>query len=109
MEATLDQIRTVICEVFQEHGLEPDQILLFGSRARGTAGPYSDWDVLIVTFEALTVPQKMQLSREIRRRLAAELLDVDVLIFSQQEVARLKEVPGTVVQAVFTEGNVLKL
>ncbi len=51
----------------------------------------------------------MQLSREIRRRLAAELLDVDVLIFSQKEVARLKEVPGTVVQAVFTEGNVLKL
>ncbi|WP_272481591.1 nucleotidyltransferase domain-containing protein [Rhodothermus marinus] len=58
MEATLDQIRTAIREVFQEHGLEPDQILLFGSRARGTAGPYSDWDVLIVTLEALTVPQK---------------------------------------------------
>lgn len=54
----MDQIRTAIREVFQEHGLEPDQILLFGSRARGTAGPYSDWDVLIVTLEALTVPQK---------------------------------------------------
>ncbi|WP_159392801.1 nucleotidyltransferase domain-containing protein [Methylobacterium sp. C1] len=27
---------------------DPEEVLLFGSRAKGTAGPDSDWDVLVV-------------------------------------------------------------
>ncbi|HWO23217.1 MAG TPA: nucleotidyltransferase domain-containing protein [Kofleriaceae bacterium] len=36
--------------------LAPEQIWLFGSRARGTAGPESDWDLLVVVPNATAIP-----------------------------------------------------
>jgi predicted nucleotidyltransferase len=34
--------------------LQPEQIWLFGSRARGTAAPESDWDLLVVVADSTT-------------------------------------------------------
>lgn len=39
LKALLDRIQAVYA---------PEDVLLFGSRAKGTAGPDSDWDVLVV-------------------------------------------------------------
>ena len=36
--------------------LAPEQIWLFGSRARGTAGPDSDWDLLVVVPDSTAMP-----------------------------------------------------
>jgi predicted nucleotidyltransferase len=36
--------------------LSPEQIWLFGSRARGTAGPESDWDLLVVVPDSAPMP-----------------------------------------------------
>lgn len=41
--AELDEIVSRIVEVAQ-----PEQVLLFGSMARGTAGPHSDLDFLVI-------------------------------------------------------------
>jgi len=37
-----------------EKRLHVDQVIVFGSRARGDAGPESDLDVLVVTEESIT-------------------------------------------------------
>jgi predicted nucleotidyltransferase len=47
-----------------------EQILLFGSRARGEAGPDSDWDFYVLIGDDLTFAQRQQLVTEIKRELA---------------------------------------
>lgn len=39
LSVLLDRIQSVY---------EPEDVLLFGSRARGTAGPDSDWDIIVI-------------------------------------------------------------
>ncbi len=43
---TLTEIQQFATEIAREFG--PDQVILFGSYARGTAGPDSDVDLLVV-------------------------------------------------------------
>ncbi|HUT54632.1 MAG TPA: nucleotidyltransferase domain-containing protein [bacterium] len=38
-------------DVLVEHGIQVDRAILFGSQARGTAGPYSDIDILVLAEE----------------------------------------------------------
>lgn len=44
--ADLEPIRSLLARI--EDQLDPKQIWLFGSRARGDAGPWSDWDLFVV-------------------------------------------------------------
>lgn len=81
-EATLHAIvETIVREV------DPEQIILFGSRARGDAVPTSDIDLLIVARGPFS-PQHS------RRRAMAHLWRVlarfpyskDILLYSQEEI-----------------------
>lgn len=56
--------------------LHPEQIWLFGSRARGTAGPESDWDLLVVVSDATTLPPDDEAWRALRdvRRQRVEIV-----------------------------------
>jgi predicted nucleotidyltransferase len=38
-------------DVLAKHGIHAEKAILFGSQARGTAGPYSDVDILILAEE----------------------------------------------------------
>jgi predicted nucleotidyltransferase len=80
------------------------RIVLFGSRARGTARPDSDVDLVIIT---PTVPAHGP--RTVALRLALRGLDVgfDLIVLTPEEWQVLSAQPGTVAAAADLEGQVL--
>jgi predicted nucleotidyltransferase len=60
---------------------EIERVVLFGSRARGTARPDSDLDLLLIVAGSLTPEQDKQLRRRVRALLLPLLpVDLDLLI-----------------------------
>jgi uncharacterized protein len=83
---------------------DPEQIILFGSRARGDFGPDSDLDLLVIKdgvdstrAEAARIYHAL---REIR-------VPVDVVVVSTAYVRRYGELVGTIVRPALREGKVL--
>jgi predicted nucleotidyltransferase len=87
---------------------DPEQVILFGSRARDDARADSDIDLLIVE----KAPFSLQRSR---RKEAARLyyalrklpIAKDLLLYSQEEFDHLKHQPQHVVGRAQREGKVL--
>ncbi len=82
----------------------PEQIILFGSHARGTAGPDSDVDLLVVML--LTGPRR---DKELEMRLALTdfVVPIDIIIATPDEVERRRNIPGTVVRPALLERRVV--
>ncbi len=82
----------------------PDRIILFGSHARGLAGPDSDVDLLVV----LPLNRDRRTIRlGIRRALSGMGLPKDIVVVTPQEIERYHECPGTIIRAALGEGKVL--
>ena len=82
----------------------PEQIILFGSHARGQAGPDSDVDLLIV------MPVKgSKREKQVEVRLALHEFGVpkDVIITRPEEFAWRKEIIGTIEYPAAHEGRIL--
>ena len=82
----------------------PEEIILFGSYARGQAGPDSDIDVLVIESEA---PAPRQESIRLRRALRGLLVPIDVLVASRQQVERDRDTIGLMYGPALKEGRVL--
>ncbi len=82
----------------------PEQIILFGSQARGDAGPDSDVDLLIVMDVDGDVRDKRL---AIRGALHDIPVPVDIIVTSPQEFAWRKDVVGTIEWPATHEGKVL--
>lgn len=82
----------------------PEKIILFGSHARGEAGPDSDVDLLVVM-----QPQGPKRERlvEIYGLLAGVGISKDVIIATPEELELYRDAPGTVIQIACREGKVL--
>jgi predicted nucleotidyltransferase len=80
------------------------KIILFGSRAKDTAGDTSDYDLLVITKENLTVKEERHLSSLIRKRLAGLDIDADVIIRSESEAIYFMNKPGSIVREALREG-----
>jgi predicted nucleotidyltransferase len=83
---------------------QPEQIILFGSHARGTAGPDSDVDLLIVM---PTVRSKRDAQLAMRLALHDFLVPLDLIVTTSDEVRRRKDIPGTIIRPALREGKVL--
>ncbi|HJT24232.1 MAG TPA: nucleotidyltransferase domain-containing protein [bacterium] len=83
---------------------DPVQIVLFGSHARGTAGPDSDVDLLVVM---PVEGSKMDKSVEIRLALREMGLPKDVIVITPQEARDYRDVIGTIIYPAFHEGKIL--
>jgi predicted nucleotidyltransferase len=82
----------------------PEQIILFGSQARGNAGPDSDVDLLVVMpFEGSAVNQRLA----IRHALYGFPVPLDVVVTSPEDFAWRKELVGTIEWPAAREGKVL--
>ncbi len=82
----------------------PHQVILFGSHARGDARPDSDVDLLVVMpIEG----SKREKQIEIRIALHEFRIPKDVVVVTPEEVARKKDVVGTIVRPALREGRVL--
>jgi len=82
----------------------PDRIILFGSHARGEAGPESDIDLLVVM---PVKGSKRQRQLEVRMALPNTRLPVDVIVTRPEEFAWRKDVVGTIEWPAAREGRVL--
>jgi predicted nucleotidyltransferase len=83
---------------------DPEQIILFGSQARGTAGPESDVDLLVVM---TSVSSKRKLQLAMRLALHQFLIPFDVIVTTPDEINRRKHIPGTIIRPALIEGKVL--
>lgn len=102
-ESNLQEMVNVIVQA-----LDPKQIVLFGSYARGTAKPESDVDILIVQdrpFDAENSRRRQMV--KISRLLAHEPSSHDILIFSPQEIDHWRGTKNHVIARAFREGRVL--
>jgi predicted nucleotidyltransferase len=82
----------------------PQRIILFGSQARGDADAGSDIDLLVIESE---VPDRSAEMVRLRRLLRPLPASFDVLVYSQDEVARWGEQPGTALYWALKEGRVV--
>ena len=82
----------------------PQRIVLFGSHARGDAGPDSDLDLLVVEKE---VPHRAQEMVRLSRALRPLRVPVDVLVVTEEELQRYGDEPGSVYWWALKEGRVL--
>jgi len=82
----------------------PEKIILFGSHARGEAGPDSDIDLLVV----MNVQgPKREAQLNVRRSLHDVRVPKDVVVSTPEEFARRKDVIGTIERPADREGTVL--
>ncbi|MEK7404304.1 MAG: nucleotidyltransferase domain-containing protein [Acidobacteriota bacterium] len=98
-ERVIEEMVRRIVESFR-----PEKIILFGSYARGTAGPDSDVDLLVV---AAASGAKRKLAVQIYRVLAGVGLPKDVIVVTLEEVEKYRDLPGTVIWPALREGKVL--
>ena len=82
----------------------PDKIILFGSHARGTAGPDSDIDLLIVM---AVKGSKRSKTVEMYRLLGGMGMSKDIIVVTPEEIKRYKKIPGTIVYQALNEGKLL--
>ena len=82
----------------------PERVILFGSHARGEAGPDSDVDLLIV------MPvQGSRRERQVDIRVALHDIPVpkDIIVTSPEDFAWRKDIVGTIEYPAVREGKVL--
>jgi uncharacterized protein len=71
------------CVEIIKRGLDPDKIIIFGSRAKGSAVPHSDFDIAVDAFE----PDYKTLA-ELREKIDAisGLYKVDIIFMKQTDI-----------------------
>jgi uncharacterized protein len=83
----------------------PERIYLFGSVARGEAGPDSDYDVLVIVPDDAS-PERLR-SRLGYRALRGTGTAADVLVWPRSSFARRAQVVGSLPATVSREGVLL--
>jgi uncharacterized protein len=82
----------------------PDKIILFGSYASGTATHDSDLDLLIIKDTSLPGYQR---SREIQRLFNPYLWPMDIIVYSNSEIEKWKNIKTSFIYEVLNNGIVL--
>lgn len=83
---------------------QPERIILFGSHARGEAGPDSDVDLLVVMpVEGRKHDKRVQ----IRVALHDFRVPKDIVVTTPEDFEWRKEIPGTIEYPAVKEGMVL--
>ncbi|HVS20849.1 MAG TPA: nucleotidyltransferase domain-containing protein [Pyrinomonadaceae bacterium] len=83
---------------------DPEQIILFGSHARGNAGLGSDVDLLVIE-EGLEATRRE--SVRLRSALRGLLVPVDVMVATPQQVERYRNAIGLIYGSILREGKVI--
>jgi predicted nucleotidyltransferase len=99
----VERLRASVLQV-----LDPSMIVLFGSQARGTAGPDSDVDLLVIDDEPFSPTRsRRRIIGDIRRAIPAGPWPVDVLVFDTNELDRWRHTTNHVLSRALDEGVVV--
>jgi uncharacterized protein len=101
-ERTAQAIEAMVQRLVER--FSPDQIILFGSHARGTAGPDSDVELLVIM--PVTGSKR---ARQLEMRVALHDIAIpkDIILVTPDEVARRRDIVGTLIRPALQEGKVL--
>ena len=99
-EQILKALENLIQEWTQQHP-ELEQVILFGSFARGDYFPGSDVDVVIVLKES----KAPFLDRITKFRPTSFPMDIDIFPYTRDEIERLWEDPHGLVRRALSEGK----
>jgi predicted nucleotidyltransferase len=107
MEATGPQNDPVLAEIVRRlvAAYEPERIYLFGSHARGEAGPDSDYDLMVVVPES--APHSQQRSRRTSEALRGVRAAADVLVWSREEFDKRLHLRASLPSTIVREGRLL--
>jgi uncharacterized protein len=86
--------------------LHPEEVWLFGSRARNTHGPESDWDLMAVLpnsapEQSLDLAAVWSELRDLRR------MRVDIIPIRRRDFDEDRQIRGELAEAVVREGRVV--
>lgn len=84
---------------------QPERIYLFGSKARGEAGPDSDYDLLLVVADE--APPERKRSRLAYQALRGTRTAADVLVWSRGDFDRRLHLAASLPATVQREGRLL--
>lgn len=108
MDAQLSGSRTdaVLAEIVRRivRVAAPQRIILFGSAARGEAGPDSDLDLLVIKSGQY---HRGQLTEEIYISLIGAGRAVDVIVVTPEDVERYRDSPALVIAPALREGRII--
>ncbi len=98
-DAILNDLVARICRV-----VDPVRIVLFGSSARGTAGPDSDLDVLVIVKDGLP---RRKIAMKIYRELVGLGLPVDLVVATDAVIRKYGSSQALVYEPALREGKEL--
>lgn len=81
--------------------IHPQKIILFGSRAKGTARPDSDLDLVVIYSGEKS---KRQVKLDIHRLLEPASVPMDLFVLSPEEMQRQQHVANTLAREVAERG-----
>lgn len=82
----------------------PSRIILFGSAARGTMGPQSDVDLLVVTRGPA---HRRKLAGDIYMNLGGAVFPLDIIVVTPEDVERYANSPSLVIAPALLDGRVV--
>ncbi len=97
-----DQIQEMVERIVTQ--FNPEQIILFGSHARGTAGPDSDVDLLVVKSIMGSRREERVAIRTVLRGIGVAK---DIILATPEEIENSRDLVGTVIRPALREGKVL--
>ena len=99
-------LQRMVAAIVEE--VDPEQVILFGSRARGDAGVDSDVDLVVVEAEPFG-PGRDRRAEAVRlwRALAGLEVAADILVYSRDEVEYWRGSLNHVLARALREGKVL--
>jgi predicted nucleotidyltransferase len=101
-QAIRDSIESAIGLIVRQ--LDPERVVLFGSRARGTSRPNSDIDLLVI---ADSRQPRFRRAVGVYQAIADLPGEFDVIVYTPEEVDEWREVPQAFVTTALREGQVV--
>jgi predicted nucleotidyltransferase len=97
-------LRTIAAEI--QAAIPGAEVRLFGSRARGTARPDSDLDLLVTVPDAwLASHSRLEQTDALGWKLAYHRLPIELLLFSSSEVEKRRHGSSNVIAEAFRYGR----
>jgi uncharacterized protein len=95
-------IKKIIKAVLQV--IVPEKIILFGSQARGQAGPNSDYDILIIKSG---IKNKLNIEQDIYEKIIGIDESIDILVKTPENIDSDKNKTGSFIFRALKEGIVI--
>jgi predicted nucleotidyltransferase len=101
------EVKEEVSKIVAGLGYSLKELILFGSRAKGTSSKNSDWDLLVIINEKTDIATWRIIAKAIREKFADYYLACDAIVKSADETEYYKNYIGSVVREAYKEGVAL--